>query len=189
MTKTWKRYMLRMLCEGAVMVAVAQVLGYIKIWEMPWGGSICLSMLPIFLFSCRWGLVPGLMSGFVLGVLQFMFDGGFALGWQSIIGDYLVAFTVLGLAGLFRYADWSIYAGTVAGSAARFLVHYVVGATIWAEYMPETFFGMTMTSPWFYSALYNGSYMAVSMVLCLAVGALLWRPLGKFIRGEDLARA
>ena len=111
MTKTWKRYMLRMLCEGAVMVAVAQVLGYIKIWEMPWGGSICLSMLPIFLFSCRWGLVPGLMSGFVLGVLQFMFDGGFALGWQSIIGDYLVAFTVLGLAGLFRYADWSIYAG------------------------------------------------------------------------------
>ena len=77
----------------------------------------------------------------------------------------------------------------MAGSLARFLVAWYVGAVVWGEYMPDTFFGMTMTSPWFYSALYNGSYMAVSMVLCLAVGALLWRPLGKFIRGEDLARA
>ena len=56
MTKDSKRCMLRMLCEGAVMTAIAQVLGYIKIWEMPWGGSISLSMLPIFLFACRWGL-------------------------------------------------------------------------------------------------------------------------------------
>ena len=64
---------------------------------------------------------------------------------------------------------------------------YIVGATIWAEYMPETFFGMTMTTPWFYSALYNGSYMLIDMILCLAVGALIWKPLGKYIRGEDLA--
>ena len=188
MTKTWKRYMLRMLCEGAVMVAAAQVLGYIKIWEMPWGGSICLSMLPIFLFACRWGLVPGLMSGFVLGILQFMFDGGFALGWQSIIGDYLVAFTVLGLAGLFCYADWSIYAGTVLGSAARFLVHYVVGATIWAEYMPETFFGMTMTTPWFYSLLYNGFYMVIDTALCLLIFWLARKPLRKYYIGADILR-
>ena len=32
MTKTWKRYMLRMLCEGAVMVALAQLLAYLRIW-------------------------------------------------------------------------------------------------------------------------------------------------------------
>ena len=188
MTKTQKRYVLRMLCEGAVMVAVAQVLGYIKIWEMPWGGSICLSMLPIFLFACRWGLAPGLMSGFVLGVLQFMFDGGFALGWQSILGDYLVAFTAVGLAGLFHGRTWSIYAGTVTGSAARFLVHYVVGATIWAEYMPETFFGMTMTTPWFYSFLYNGFYMAIDMALCLIIFGIVSVPLGKYLTGSDIRR-
>lgn len=179
----------RMLCEGAVMVAAAQVLGYIKIWEMPWGGSICLSMLPIFFFAVRWGLGPGLISGFALGVLQFMLDGGFALGWQSIIGDYLVAFTVLGLAGLFRGKSWSIYAGTAAGSLARFLVHYVVGATIWAEYMPETFFGMTMTTPWFYSMLYNGFYMFIDMVLCLVVFALAAKPMKKYYLGQDLAVA
>ena len=188
MTKTWKRYVLRMLCEGAVLVAVAQVLGYIKIWEMPWGGSVCLSMLPIFLFACRWGLGPGLMSGFVLGVLQFMFDGGFALGWQSILGDYLAAFTAVGLAGLFRHKSWSVYAGTVAGSAARFLVHYVVGATIWAEYMPETFFGMTMTTPWFYSLLYNGFYMVIDMLLCLLVFWLARGPMQKYYIGADILR-
>lgn len=188
MTKTWKRSVLRMLCEGAIMVAVAQVLGYLKLWEMPWGGSICLSMLPIFLFACRWGLIPGLMSGFVLGILQFMFDGGFALGWQSIIGDYLVAFMAVGLAGLFRGKSWSIYAGTVAGSAARFLVHYVVGATIWAEYMPETFFGMTMTTPWFYSLLYNGFYMVIDMALCLLIFWLARRPMQKYYVGADILR-
>lgn len=180
------RRMLRMLCEGAMLVVLAQILGYLKIWEMPWGGSISLSMLPIFLFSVRWGLVPGLMSGFVLGVLQFMYDGGFAIGWQSIIGDYLLAFTAVGFAGLFRGKPSSVYLGTAAGSAARFLVHYVVGATIWAEYMPETFFGLTMTTPWFYSLLYNGFYMVIDMVLCLLVFALLDKRMRKYFLAEDL---
>ncbi len=184
MTKTRKST--RMLCEGAIMVIIAQILGYIKLWEMPWGGSICLSMLPIFFFACRWGLGSGLLAGFVLGILQFMFDGGFALGWQSIIGDYLLAFTVLGLAGLFRGKSWSVFAGTVVGSAARFLVHYVVGATIWAEYMPEEFFGMTMTTPWFYSLLYNGFYMVIDMILCLVVFGLIYIPLKKYLTGADL---
>lgn len=176
----------RMLAEGGLMVVVAQVLGYIKIWEMPWGGSICLSMLPVLLFAVRWGLGSGLMAGFALGVLQFMFDGGFALGWQSILGDYLVAFTVLGLAGLFRGQKSGIFTGTVVGSLARFLVHYVVGATVWAAYMPEEFFGMTMTTPWFYSLLYNGFYMVIDMALCLVVFALLYKPMNKYLTGADL---
>lgn len=176
----------RMLCEGAIMVVLAQILGYLKLWEMPWGGSICLVMLPIVLFACRWGLVPGLMSGFVLGVLQFVFDGGFALGWQSIIGDYLLAFTVLGFAGLFRRKPGSLFLGTIVGSAARFLVHYVVGATIWAAYMPEEYFGMTMTSPWFYSLLYNIAYMLPNALITLVAAALLYKPMKKYILGQDL---
>ena len=48
---------------------------------------------------------------------------------------------------------------------------------------------MTMTSPWIYSALYNGSYMLVDMVIILVIGALLWKPLGKYLRGEDLQKA
>ena len=40
---------LRSLCEGAIMVTIAQILSYIKLWEMPWGGSVVLSMVPIIL--------------------------------------------------------------------------------------------------------------------------------------------
>ena len=177
---------IRMLCEGALMVVLAQILGYLKLWTMPWGGTICLSMLPIFFFACRWGLGAGLMSGLVLGVLQFTFDGGIALGWQSIIGDYLLAFIVLGFAGLFHGKPSSLFIGTVVGSAARFLVHYVVGATIWAAYMPEEFFGMTMTSPWFYSLLYNAAYMLPNLLITLLAAALLYAPLKKYILGQDL---
>ena len=180
---------LRALTEGAVMVAVAQVLSMLKLWEMPWGGSVTLAMIPILLYAVRWGLVPGLLSGFVFGVLQFTFDGGFAIGWQSIIGDYLLAFAVLGLAGLAQGKKAGIFTGTLIGGFARFLVHYVVGATVWAEYMPDSFFGMTMRSPWFYSCLYNLAYMLPNIAICLAVFGLLWKPMGKYLRGEDIKRA
>ena len=177
---------LRRLCEGAIMVALAQILSYIKLWEMPWGGSIVLAMVPIILFSVRWGLGSGLLAGFVFGVLQFMFDGGFAIGWQSIIGDYLLAFTVLGLAGLMKGKKLGVFWGTLIGGVARFLVHYVVGATIWAAYMPDTFFGMTMTSPWIYSLLYNIAYMGPNIIITLVIFGLLYVPMKKYMLGQDI---
>lgn len=89
-------FALRALCEGAVMVALAQILGYLKLYELPQGGSITLSMLPIFFFAVRWGLKDGLLCSFVFGILQLLLDGGFAIGWQSMLGDYILAFGVLG---------------------------------------------------------------------------------------------
>ena len=165
----------RALCEGAVLLAVAQILSYIKLWEMPWGGSIVLSMVPLVLYAVRWGLGDGLLDGFLFGVLQFMFDGGFAIGWESIIGDYLLAFTVLGLAA--------------ASDVYKRQVHYIVGATIWAAYMPDTFFGMTMHSPWFYSLLYNLAYMLPNIAITLVVFAIAYKPLGKYLTGADLVQA
>ena len=88
----------------------------------------------------------------------------------------------------FHKQHYGFFTGTVVGSLARFLVHYLVGVWVWGEYMPESFFGMTMTTPWFYSFLYNGSYMLVDMLICLVVGALVFKPLGKYIRGEDLKK-
>ncbi len=181
-----KRTPVRGLCEGAIMVAIALVLSYFKLWEMPWGGSVVLAMVPIVLFSVRWGLGSGLLAGFAFGVLQFMFDGGFAISWQSMIGDYLLAFTVLGLAGLMKGKKLGAFWGTLIGGLARFLVHFVVGATVWAEYMPEEYFGMTMTSPWIYSLLYNLAYMLPNILITLLIFALLYKPMGKYLRGEDL---
>ena len=187
--KTNSHLKLRALCEGAIFVALAQILGYLKLFELPQGGSITVGMLPIFLFCARWGFGPGMLASITYSLLQLLLDGAYAWGWQSMIGDYIVAFTVLGVAGLFHKQKAGFFIGTVVGSLARFLVAWVVGAVVWGEYMPDTFFGMTMTSPWFYSVLYNGSYMVISMALCLVVGALLWKPLGKYIRGEDLAQS
>ena len=181
---TKRKLTLRCLCEGAIMLALAQVLGYIKLWQLPNGGSVTLSMLPIFVFCIRWGFGPGLLVSFAFGLLQLFLDVAYSAGWQSIIGDYLLAFAVMGFAGLFK----GIYWGSLLGTFLRFLVHYVTGATLWAEYMPDEFFGMTMTSPWIYSALYNGSFLLLSLVLTLVVVAILQKPLGKYLRAEDLQK-
>ncbi len=164
---------IRRLCEGALMIALAEILSFLPLYKMPWGGSIDLAMLPIFIFCARWGFGPGVLVSLAHAVLQTLYEGGIAIGWESIIGDFLVAYTVLGVAGLFYKMKGGFYWGALAGCVVRFLVHYVVGATIWAEYMPETFFNMTMTTPWLYSALYNGFYMGIDCAAILLIGFLL----------------
>ena len=175
---------LRRLCEGAIFIALAQILSFLPLYKFPWGGSIDLAMLPMILFCVRWGFGPAMLASCAHGVLQTLFEGGIAIGWESILGDFLVAYAVLGLAGLFkgRFA-----LGATVACTARFLVHYVVGATIWANYMPEEFFGMTMTTPWLYSALYNGAYMLPDLVMILGAYFLLRQTrLGTYFRGGDL---
>ena len=180
------RMVLRALVEGAIMVALAQVLSYLKIWRMPWGGSVTLAMVPIVLYAVRWGVGSGLLAGFVLGVLQFMLDGGFVLGWQSILGDYVVAYTALGFAGLVKRQKAGVFTGSLIGGLGRFIVLCVTGATLWAEYMPESFLGLKMTSPWIYSALYNLCYMVPNVAIALVVFAALYKPMKKYFVGGDL---
>lgn len=183
---TKARLYTRMLCEGAIMVALALVLNQLKIFRLPNGGSITLEMLPIFFFAVRWGVGPGLLAGFAFGLLQMFIDGAVAWGWQSLLLDYLVAFTPLGLAGVFKGKDWGIFAGTVLGSVVRFIVHFISGITIYAIVAPTELFNMTFTSPWMYSLAYNGSYMAIDMALCLVVFGLLYKPLKRYFLGTDI---
>lgn len=76
--KTKSHLKLRALCEGAIMVALAQVLGYLKFFELPQGGSITVGMLPIFLYCARWGFGPGMLASIVYSVLQLLLDGAYA---------------------------------------------------------------------------------------------------------------
>ena len=108
---------LRCLCEAAIMIALAQILGYLKLYELPQGGSITLSMLPIFLFCSRWGFGPGMLASFAFSLLQLFLDGAYAWSWQSMLGDYIFAFTVLGFAGLFSKKRFGF--STARSSAAR----------------------------------------------------------------------
>jgi len=177
----------RVLCEGAVSVALAYALTFVELDLWFQGGSISAAMIPLILFAVRWGAGWGMAAGLVFGTLKYFIGlDSFVLNWVSIIFDYSGAYAMVGLAGLFkRRADRIPLAALVAG-AARFIVHYISGVTVYAEWMPEEFMGLTMTSPFFYSALYNGGYMLPSTILAVAVCAALAAPLSKWLNGEDL---
>ena len=185
---TKSHFTTRMLTEGAMMVALAQVLSYVKLAEAPNGGSITPAMLPILFYAVRWGLRPGLFAGFVFGLLQLIFDGAYAWGWQSMLLDYLVAFTPLGLAGLFKGRKWGIFVGTVVGCCGRFIVHDISGVTIYKILAPTEFMNRTFTSPSVYSLVYNGSYMLPNTLIALVLAAVLYKPLKRYILAEDLRR-
>ena len=180
---------IRALCEGAILVALAFVLSFVKLYQLPNGGSLTPAMLPILIFGLRWGLGSGLSAGFVFGLLQLIFDGAYAWGWQSMLLDYLLAFTPLGLTGLFKGKSWGIFPGTVIGCLSRFAIHYISGVTIYRIYEPTTVPGIgTFDNAALYSLVYNGSYMLPNMLLALALAGVLYVPLKKFLAGKDILR-
>ena len=184
MTKSHRT--VRALIEGGIMVALATALSYLKLFELPQGGSICLGMLPILFYAIRWGLKDGLMAGFVYGLLQLILDGAYAWGWASMLLDYIVAFTALGLAGMFSGKAWGVYVGTVVGSFARFVVHFISGITIYKLVAPTELFNTTFANPYIYSLVYNGSYVFIDMLFCIVIFALLYKPMKKYFLGEDI---
>lgn len=178
---------IRALCEGAIMVALAFVLSFVKFMELPNGGSLTPAMFPILLFALRWGTGKGLMAGFVFGLLQLMYDGAYAWGWQSMLLDYLLAFTPLGLAGLFKGKAWGIYPGTVLGCVSRFVIHFISGVTIYRIYEPTEIPGIgVFDDAVLYSLVYNGSYMLPNMLVALAIAAVLYVPMKRFYIGSDI---
>ena len=178
----------RAMVEGAVFVAIAEVLGYIKLWHMPEGGSISLMMLPIVIYALRWGVGQGLLAGLALGILDFMLSGGFAIGWQSILGDYVIAITLLGLAGLGRGRGLpGILLGSALGCLGRFASIWVTGATLWGEYMYDIY-GLPMNNEFVYSFLYNLPVL-ISGVLTVLICVVLYniKSTQKYMLGEDIA--
>ena len=185
-TKTHLR--IRGLTEGAILVAMAFVLSFVKLYELPNGGSLTPAMFPILFYALRWGLGRGLGAGFVFGMLQLIFDGAYAWGWQSMILDYLLAFTPLGLAGIFRGKAWGIFPGTVIGCLGRFAVHYLSGVTIYRIIEPTSIPGLgTYDNPHLYSLMYNGTYMLPNMLLAMALAAVLYVPMKQYFAGTDIA--
>ena len=179
----------RALCEGAILVALAFILSFVKLYELPNGGSLTPAMFPILLYALRWGLPRGLIAGFVFGLLQLIFDGAYAWGWQSMLLDYLLAFTPLGLAGLFKGKAWGIFPGTVLGCAARFVIHYISGVTIYRIIEPTAVPGFgTFDNAQLYSLVYNGSYMLPNTLLALLLAGVLYVPLKRYLAGQDLQK-
>lgn len=169
MNETKQHQHTRALVEAAIMIALATVLGYFRVFRLPEGGSVDLALVPILIFCLRWGPKWGFGCCLVNGILQFFLGGGFAITWQSMLLDYIVAYALVGFTGFASGKKLGWLWGTVLGTLGRFVSLLLSGAIIWGEYMPDTFMNMTMTNPWFYSFLYNGvlsiAVMAVDLVV------------------------
>ena len=177
-----KKFKTRMIAEGAVMIALATVLSFIQIVKFPWGGAITvLSMLPIALFSLRYGVKYGLGVAFVYSLIQFAqgaIDGLFGWGLTPvaliacIFIDYIGAFTILGIAGIFGNKKLpSIIGGTVLALFCRFVFHYISGVLIFNSF-GELWEGFSVESSWLYSLLYNGAYMLPEIIFT-TLGAIV----------------
>ena len=164
----------RILCEGAVMTALSAALSFLALRLWPQGGSVDLVMIPLILFAIRQGTLWGIGAGFVYGLIDCILSGGIGWGWQSILLDYTVAYAMVGLAGLFPRRP---LAAVLTASAARLLIHILAGVLVWSSSMPAEFLGMPMTNIWWYSLLYNGSYMVLNALLAgILVPLLLNNP-------------
>lgn len=176
----------RRLVESGVLIALASVLSLIKIWQMPLGGSVTLcSMLPILLLGYKYGVRWGLLTGFVYALVQLLLDISAALGWgltpaalaASFVFDYLIAFTVLGLSGLYGKGFAQYILGIVTAVFFRFVSHVISGVVAYASWVPKEWKGHTLL----YSLAYNGTFLLPDLIITLVVAAAIYWPLRRFI--------
>lgn len=174
---------IRILCEAAMMLALSVALSFAEIYKMPWGGAVTLfSMLPIMLLSVRHGLKWGLGTAFLYSWFQILEGRVFTWGLTpimlvgSLFLDYIIAFTVLGLAGLFRRQGVKgCIAGVVLACVLRFLSHFLAGVILWANFEQFIVFGQEFVGrPGLYSFLYNGAYMLPETLLTVAGAVALF---------------
>ena len=193
----------RRITESAMLLAVAIVLELVSkmfIPEMPFGGQVTLvSMLPVVLISYRHGVKWGLLTGVAYAFLEMAlgaktvaaafqpgyFDDGVMLvnALLMCLLDYLVAFTALGLGGVFRnriqHNGTSLLCGSLVALGARYVSHILSGYILFSGYA-EWFFTQDGFPAWgaqlvssmspealglTYSVVYNGMYMIPEMLL------------------------
>jgi len=197
-----KRFSIHIMTECAIMIALATVLSFIKVYEAPFGGAVTLlSMAPIIILGLRNGPVVGLAAGLVHSVLQLVF-GLANVAWVPdmlgkllcVLFDYILPFTVLGLSGLFRgftgrnpSKKRMIAVGLAAAltvSLLRFACHIVSGGVIWHAldlewYADDPSHIVNQYSKWIFSLVYNGWYM-IPEIIETAVGVpILYAALAK----------
>lgn len=186
---------IRRLTESAVLIAVATVLSLFKPIDIPIGGGITIcAMAPIILLSYRWGVKWGLFSSFVFGLLQLFIGiatNSFGMEFWATMGmlllDYIIAYTALGLGGIFRNRIQNpigalLTGGTVA-VVVRYFSHFLSGMLFFGSYADTWFFieggpgefmgewALGNFHGWglfaLYSGVYNGSLMIGELVLTL----------------------
>ena len=160
----------RVLTEAAIAIALAFVLGLIKVFQMPMGGSISLEMIPLILLALRQGPLVGIVAGAAYGLLNLAIEP-FIVHPVQVLLDYPLAFGALGLAGFFQPTVRGAVLGTIVAVLARFLCHFISGVVFFASYAPEGW------NVYIYSAAYNAAYLIPSLIIAVVVVVVLLRAL------------
>lgn len=156
----------KQLVFSAAAIALAVITSMIKLFELPWGGSVTLlSMLFIVLIANWYGPYVGIMTGTAYGLLQFVMEPIFYTIPQMLI-DYPLAFGALGLAGIFWKKKNGLIIGYLVGVLGRYVFAILSGVIFFAEYAWDGW------NPTLYSMAYNGSYLALEAAITLVIIAL-----------------
>lgn len=154
----------RIMSHIAVALALSTVLSLLKLYELPAGGSITLgSMIPLLLIAFFYGPEVGFLTGLLYGVISLV-TNGYILHPIQVLFDYPLPFMALGVAGYFK--DKKVL-GTIVAIFARFIFHYISGIIFWGSSAPAG------TSPYLYSLIYNGGFLTIDGIICVAIMAVL----------------
>lgn len=157
----------QVMVETALLVGAGLLLAELRLFRMPYGGSISLDMVPIFILAFRRGGKMGMLGGALVGLLKLMISGYYVHPVQ-ILMDYPLPFMLLGVAG-FGWLREQRVLGVAVGSALRYLTHVISGVVFFAEYAPE---GSSVLG---YSLVYNAWYLVPSAAVTAVIIVLLSR--------------
>ena len=190
--KKSKENFTKKLTESAVMLTLTIILSYLKLLDLPYGGSITLcSMLPPILIAYRHGMLWGFGVGIANGVLQLLM-GMSSLSYATsaaaavaiILLDYIIAFAVTGFGGIFKKVFKNQSAALVLGvtlvCALRYICHFISGCTVWA--------GLSIPSAEaaLYSFAYNATYMLPELIISVVCALYLSKTIN--FEAEKLSR-
>lgn len=161
-----KRMGTKQLVFCAMALALAFITSYIKLFNMPWGGSVTLcSMLFIVLTANWYGTKTGVLVGLVYGILQFIQEP-YVLSFFQVCCDYILAFAALGAAGFFAKKKHGLITGYIVAVIARGAFHALGGYLYWMDYMPDNF-PQSLRS--LYPILYNYSFLLAEGVITVII--------------------
>lgn len=167
------------LVESALMVTIATILSLIKIIDLPYGGSVTIaSMLPVIIIAYRHGFGWGFGAGLVFSIIQQLLGLStlsYATSWQSVLAivllDYIIAFAVTCLGGVFRKCVKNQAVGLMLGSVLvcvlRYVCHVISGATVWVGISIPTAAALN------YSFIYNATYMIPETIITAVIAVYI----------------